>query len=111
MECRENREYSTPLLLLLKGHPGSGKSTLAKQIATDLQIPLSDKDDSRDCFKAVEEQHGAAGSWDLNALSYAVMFKVAASQLGCRQSVVVDCPLSKVELYYTALQLAQQVVL
>ena len=72
-------------------------------------MAIADKDDSRDCFQAAEEQFGPAGSWDLNALSYQVMFSVASSQLGCGQGVVVDCPLSKVELYKQAKLLAQQV--
>ncbi len=100
---------SAPLLLLLKGHPGSGKSTLAKQIATTFHIAISDKDDSRDCFQAAEEQHGPAGGWDLNALSYEVMFRVASSQLACGQSVVIDCPLSKAALYSKVVAVAQQV--
>lgn len=98
-----------PLLLLLKGHPGSGKSTLAKLIAADCQFALSDKDDSRDCLKALEEQQGPAGTWDLNSLSYDIMFTVAGTQLSCGMSVVVDCPLSKVELYHQALAVAKQV--
>ena len=105
----EESDKAAPLLLLLKGHPGSGKSTLAKQLATLLHLALADKDDARDCFQAAEEKHGPAGTWDLNALSYEVMFMVAASQLACRQSVVVDCPLSKAELYHRAVDIAQQV--
>lgn len=98
-----------PLLLLMKGHPASGKSTLARLLASRLGIAISDKDDSRDCFQAAEEQCGPAGAWDLNALSYQVMFNVASSQLACGQGVVVDCPLSKVELYQQASSIAEQV--
>lgn len=95
-------------MLLLKGHPGSGKSTVAKQIAVDLQMALSDKDDSRDCLRAAETQHGSAEHWDLNALAYEIMFRVAETQLSCGQSVVVDCPLSKAQLYHTAFDIAQK---
>ena len=109
MTTRNKCDKAAPLLLLLKGHPGSGKSTLAKQLARYLHLSLADKDDARDCFRAAEEQYGPAGTWDLNALSYEVMFSVAASQLACQQSVVVDSPLSKVELYQKALAVAKQV--
>ena len=98
-----------PLLLLLKGHPGSGKSTLARQIAANLQMALSDKDDSRDCLKAAETQHGLADSCDLNALAYDIMFRVAETQLSCGVNVVVDCPLSSAQLYHTALEITHKV--
>ena len=94
----------------MKGHPASGKSTLARLIASKFRMAISDKDDSRDCFQAAEERFGPAGAWDLNALSYQVMFSIASSQLGCGQSVVIDCPLSKVELYQQAQLLAEQVL-
>jgi predicted kinase len=109
MSTRTKCDEAAPLLLLLKGHPGSGKSTLAKQVARHLHLSLADKDDARDCFRAAEEQYGPAAAWDLNALSYEVMFSVAASQLACQQSVVVDSPLSKVELYQKALAVAEKV--
>ena len=109
MSNAEKFQVPAPLLLLLKGHPGSGKSTLAKRIATVFHMALSDKDDSRDCFKAAEEQHGPAGAWDLNSLSYEVMFRVTATQLACGQNVVVDCPLSRAELYHKAVAVAQKV--
>lgn len=107
MSIRQDRET---LLLLMKGHPASGKSTLARLIASKFNLAISDKDDSRDCFQVVEEQFGPAGAWDLNALSYQIMFSVASSQLGCGQGVVIDCPLSKVELYQRAQLLAEQVL-
>jgi predicted kinase len=109
MSTKNKCDKTAPLLLLLKGHPGSGKSTLAKQIARHLHLSLADKDDARDCFRAAEEQYGPAGTWDLNALSYEVMFSVAASQLACQQNVVVDSPLSKVELYQKAVAVAKKV--
>lgn len=110
MSTREDCKTLAPLLLLMKGHPASGKSTLARLVASKFKMAISDKDDSRDCFQAAEEQFGPAGAWDLNALSYQVMFSVASSQLGCGQGVVIDCPLSKVELYQQAQLLAAKVI-
>lgn len=109
MASPQHPQSSAPLLLLLKGHPGSGKSTLAKLIASHYHFTLSDKDDSRDTLKAIEDQQGPAKAWDLNALSYDIMFAVTATQLSCGLSVVVDCPLSKVELYHQALAVAKKV--
>ena len=109
MSSCADRKARAPLLLLMKGHPASGKSTLARLFASKFSMTICDKDDSRDCFQAAEEQLGPAGAWDLNALSYQVMFSVASSQLGCGQGVVVDCPLSNVGLYQQAKLLAEQV--
>ena len=109
MSSPDDRNALAPLLLLMKGHPASGKSTLARLIASKFRMAISDKDDFKDCFQTAEEQFGPAGAWDLNALSYRVMFSVASSQLGCGQGVIVDSPLSKVELYQQAKLLAEQV--
>lgn len=43
----------------------------------------------------------------LNDLSYDIMFRVAASQLSCGLSVIVDCPLARRELYERAAALAR----
>lgn len=93
-----------PVMLLLKGHPGCGKSTLAVQLARKLSWPLVDKDDARDCLAVLPHEHAA-----LNAVSYVIMFRVAATQLACGQSVIVDSPLSRLELWEQAKQLAAQV--
>ena len=67
-----------------QGHPASGKSSLARQLARQTGFALSDKDDSRNCFHALE-QAGQQGFPDLNSLSYAVMMRVAgATVLGGR---------------------------
>ena len=91
-------------MLMLKGHPGCGKSTLAAQLARQLSWPLVDKDDARDCLTALP--HDAAA---LNAVAYAIMFQVAARQLQCGQSVIVDSPLSREETWQEACRLAGQV--
>lgn len=93
-----------PVMLMLKGHPGCGKSTLAAQLARHLSLPLIDKDDAKDCLTALP--HDAAA---LNAVAYAIMFRVAAKQLQCGQSVIVDSPLSRLDTWQEACRLAAQV--
>ena len=111
MSTSDRGSAAAPLLLLMKGHPGTGKSTIARLVAANLRMTVCDKDDPRDCFQVAEEQFGPASAWDLNALSYKVMFSVASTQLACGQSVVVDCPLSKLDLYQQAQAIARQVLL
>ncbi len=95
------------VLLLLKGQPGSGKSTLGRALAQRLHWALVDKDDARDAFQHLAESE-AQRSINWNSLSYDVMFNVARTQLACGVSVIIDCPLARLELYNRAAELAQQ---
>ena len=119
----------------MKGHPGTGKSALARRLASTLSWPVVDKDDARDCIEAslmpltggngngggIASSSGGGGPPSaapaspaaavvaprvLNDLSYDIMFRVAASQLSCGLSVIVDCPLARRELYERASALA-----
>lgn len=94
-----------PFLLLLKGQPGCGKSTLGRALAETLKWPIIDKDDARNAFQPL---FSANHHIDWNSLSYDVMFRYAASQLACGLSVVIDCPLARVELYERATRIAEE---
>ncbi|KAG0450970.1 hypothetical protein HPP92_026664 [Vanilla planifolia] len=89
---------SRPLILAMKGHPGSGKSTVARAVASALRFPLLDKDDVRDpTFTVQLHLDGATSSASalLNDLSYAVLWRLAETQLHLGLSVIIDSPLSR----------------
>ncbi|OAY73784.1 hypothetical protein ACMD2_07727 [Ananas comosus] len=107
-------DRSRPLIVAMKGHPGTGKSTLARGAAAALRLPLLDKDDVRDCTLPLQQSPspspspsqsqsqsqtlgggGGVGAASLNELSYAVLWRVAETQLRLGLSVVVDSPLSR----------------
>ncbi len=99
-----NAAMRKPVLLMLKGHPCCGKSTLAQELATQLSWALVDKDDARDCLSALSSDAAA-----LNAVSYAIMSCMAGRQLRCGNSVIVDCPLARLQLWEEASAIAAQV--
>ena len=45
----------------------------------------------------------------LNSLSYDAMWRIAGRQLACGNSVIVDCPLARRQLYDTGCAIAAQV--
>ena len=45
---------------------------------------------------------------DANSVSYDVMFRTAATQLGVGLSVIVDCPLARRELFTRAFEIAEK---
>lgn len=84
-----------PLIIAMKGHPGTGKSTVARSLAAALHCPLIDKDDARDSTLTLQLSCPTLPPNLLNDLSYNVVFRIAATQLGLGLGVVVDSPLSR----------------
>ncbi|XP_073005366.1 uncharacterized protein [Typha latifolia] len=103
-------EQSLPLIIAMKGHPGTGKSTLAHAIAAALRLPLLDKDDVRDCTFVLQEPPVLVPPRLLNDLSYAILWRSAATQLRLGLSVVVDSPLSRRSHLDALLRLGSRVV-
>lgn len=54
-------------------------------------------------------QPGCPEEGQANALSYNIMLRTAQTQLQCGLSVVVDCPLARIELYQQAAEIASKV--
>jgi len=95
------------VIVAMKGHPGSGKSTIARSLAQALKWPLLDKDDVRDSTLPIQNliPSSSAGGL-LNDLSYAVIWKMAETQLELGSSVVIDSPLSRPHLFHQIAALA-----
>ena len=89
----------TPWLIAMKGHPATGKSVVAQALAQRLRIPLIDKDDIKDVV---------LGLPDANALAYAAMWQIVATQLTVGLSVIAVSPLSYPEGYERARAIARQ---
>lgn len=86
-------------LIAMKGHPATGKSTLAHALARRLKWPLLDKDDIKDHL---------LGSPNDNALSYAILWQLVATQLRLGVNVIVDSPFAYPALYARAQQIAAE---
>lgn len=76
-----------------------GSSPAPKRTPPTLSVPCSP-------CQALAAAHPGI---DWNELSYAVMWRVAATQLACGLSLVVDCPLARRSLYDRAVTLAAEV--
>ena len=63
-----------------------------------------------DCFweKLIFYTARLGSQVDLNVLSYEIMWRYAETQLLCRNSVIVDCPLARKELFQQGKHLASQ---
>lgn len=96
-------------IILCKGHPCTGKSTITAHLASILHWTVCDKDDAKDQLQALVQQDSTLSDAHINAVSYSVMFSVAATQLKCGNSVIIDSPCARRAVFDRAYDLAQQV--
>lgn len=80
---------------------------LLRDVCKELQWPLIDKDDARDCLQRLPAE--VRQTFDANQLSYDIMFSYCETQLQLGLSVVLDCPFARVSLYHRARELADKV--
>jgi predicted kinase len=79
-----------PELTIILGVPASGKTTLARRLAADLSLACLCKDDIKEAlFDALGTGDGG-WSGDLSSASFAVLARLAHTQLGLGRSVIVE---------------------
>ena len=71
----------TPALIVICGAPASGKTTLARRLATDLQLPLLEKDVIKESLAEVLPTPDRAASQQIGAASITVLYDLAAAML------------------------------
>jgi len=89
-------------LVAIKGLPGVGKTTIAHALARRLRWPVLCKDDIRDHLIILDKkvnQQVQGINLDSNDYCYDILHHLAATQLQCGLSVIVESPLSHAHLY------------
>jgi len=77
----------SPRIILVGGIPGTGKTTVAKEISTYLKIPFFNKD----LLESALIEKGVCSIKELNGVGYALMERIALSELAFGRSVILDC--------------------
>ena len=87
-----------PRIIIIGGIPGTGKTTLAKKISTNLKDTFLNKD----ILEATLVEKGIISIENQNGIGYALMERIALSELELDRSVILDCvaPLQRVEEYW-----------
>lgn len=70
-----------PALIVVCGAPASGKTTLARRLATDLRLPLLEKDVIKESLAEVLPTPDRAASRQIGAASMTVLYDLAAAML------------------------------
>ncbi|HEX2258552.1 MAG TPA: ATP-binding protein [Actinomycetota bacterium] len=79
-----------PILVIVTGPPGSGKTTVARQISAKAGLPLFTKDDFKVIFYEIFGWGGREPDRRASAAAYEVMYHLAAVELSCGRSLIVE---------------------
>lgn len=79
-----------PALIVLCGAPASGKTTLARRIATDLRLPLLEKDVIKESLAEVFPTPDRAASRQIGAASMSVLYDLADAMLGRGVNTMIE---------------------
>ena len=79
-----------PVLVIVTGPPGSGKTTVARQISAETRLPLITKDDFKVIFYEIFGWGGREPDRRASAAAYEVIYHVAAVELSCGRSLIVE---------------------
>ena len=80
-----------PLWLIVTGPPSSGKTALARQLAQDLNMPLSEKDVLKDTLYRALGFGDKDWSRQVGVSAISLLFLIADRMLGTGASLITEC--------------------
>lgn len=85
----------TPALVVICGAPASGKTTLARRLATDLRLPLLEKDVIKESLAGSVETPGRDASRRIGATSFHLLYDLAATMLAHGADLMIEANLTR----------------
>jgi predicted kinase len=84
-------QSSAPTLLIVSGAPASGKTTLARRLASDLRLPLLQRDELKEALAdAMGAPGDVAASAQLGAGAYAMLHLVAGRLIEAGTGLIIE---------------------
>jgi predicted kinase len=84
-------QSSAPTLLIVSGAPASGKTTLARRLASDLRLPLLQRDELKEGLAdALGAPQDVAASTQLGAGAYAMLYLVAGRVIEAGTGLIIE---------------------
>lgn len=79
-----------PCLILVNGYPGVGKTTLSRRLASDLALPLFEKDVIKEML--YDGLGGGEPAWvrKLGAVSYDLLYHLMERELSVGRSILIE---------------------
>ena len=92
---RGNEAVSVPALIAVCGPPASGKTTLARRLATDLRLPLVEKDVIKESLAGSIETSDRDASRRIGSASFQLLYALALAMLERGVDVMIEANLTR----------------
>ena len=86
---------TAPVLIVVCGAPASGKTTLARRLATDLRIPLLEKDTIKESLASALDVPDREASKRIGAASFRVLYDLAFAMLANGSTMMIEANLNR----------------
>ncbi len=86
---------TVPVLIVVCGAPASGKTTLARRLATDLRLPLLEKDVIKESLASALGVPDRGASKRIGAASFRVLYDLAFAMVAHGSTMMIEANLNR----------------